>query len=137
MKTPKVGVAIIIVKNGKVLLLKRKKSLGKETWSTAGGRLEYEESIEECAIRETKEETGLTIKDVRFRAITNDVFRKEGKHYITIWVEGKYIDGEPKLNAPNESSEIGWFAWEALPERLFMPFRNLLHGKHYPLQQEN
>ena len=132
MNAPRVGVGIILTKNENVLLLKRKNVIGEQTWSTPGGRLEYGESIEECAIRETKEETGLTVESVKFRAITNDVFQKEGKHYITIWMEGKYVSGEPKITAPYESSEIGWFAWKALPEHLFLPFKNLLHGKHYP-----
>lgn len=134
LNVPRVGVGTIVTRNEKVLLLKRKNVIGEGTWSTPGGRLEFGESIEECAIRETREETGLTIRNVKFRAITNDIFQKEGKHYITIWMEGKCMRGEPKLNAPYESSEIDWFAWNTLPSNLFLPFKNLLNGKHYPKQ---
>ncbi len=129
---PRVGVAVIITKNDQVLLMRRKNSHGAGTWSTPGGHLEYGESPEECARRETKEETGLNIGEVRFRAITNDVFEAENKHYITIWMEGQYLTGEPVINAENEMSAIGWFSWDALPGPLFLPFQHLLAGECHP-----
>jgi 8-oxo-dGTP diphosphatase len=131
---PRVGVGIIIRKDKSVLLLRRKNVHGAGSWSTPGGHLEYGEAPEECAIREAKEETDLDISDVAFRAITNDVFEAEGKHYITIWMEGKYTTGEPIVSAGYEMAELGWFAWDALPEPLFLPFRHLLEGRCYPPQ---
>ena len=53
-----VGLGIIVVKDGKVLLGKRKSAHGKGTWCFPGGHLEFSESWEDCAKRETKEETG-------------------------------------------------------------------------------
>ena len=55
-KCPKVGVGVAVVKDGKVLLGKRKNAHGEGTWSFPGGHLEYKESWEDCAIRETLEE---------------------------------------------------------------------------------
>jgi len=129
---PRVGVAIIITRNKQVLLLKRKNVHGSGSWSPPGGHLDFGESPEECAIREAKEETGLDVTDVKFRAVTNDLFEAEGKHYITLWMEGECTSGEAVVNAPYEMSEVGWFAWDNLPETLFLPFRNLLEGKCYP-----
>jgi 8-oxo-dGTP diphosphatase len=77
-KTPSVGVGTIITKGERVLLLRRKYVHGAGSWSTPGGHLEFGESPEECAIREAKEETGVDITDVKFRAITNDVFEENG-----------------------------------------------------------
>ncbi len=133
---PRVGVAIIITKNDQVLLLCRKNSHGAGTWSTPGGHLEYGESPEECAVRETKEETGLDIAEVRFKALTNDVFVAEEKHYLTVWMEAKYLGGEPIINAADEMSAIGWFSWNALPNPLFLPFQHLLAGQCYPLRSQ-
>ncbi len=65
-KAPRVGVGIIIIKGEKVLLLKRKNVHGAGSWSTPGGHLESGESLEKCAIREVKEETGVSITDVKF-----------------------------------------------------------------------
>ncbi len=131
-KAPRVGVGIIITKGEQVLLLRRKNVHGSGSWTTPGGHLDFGEFPEECAIREAKEETNIDITDVRFRAITNDVFEAEGKHYITIWMEGRVLAGEASVQAAYEMAEVGWFAWDALPQPLFLPFQNLLDGKGYP-----
>ena len=133
-KEPRVGVALIIEYDDHVLLIKRKGSHGEGTWAVPGGHLEFGESPEECARREAKEEVNVDVTDVRFRAITNDVFEAEGKHYITIWMQGTLKSGEPIINAVNEVAEVGWFSWIALPQPLFLPLKNLLNGDCYPPQ---
>jgi len=130
-KRPAIGVGIIITKDAQVLLLKRKYVHGDGSWSTPGGHLEFGESPEECAVREAKEETGVSVTDVKFRAITNDIFERDGLHYITIWMEGQYLSGEPVVNDSHEMEEVGWFTLDALPEPLFLPMRNLLDGRCY------
>jgi len=81
-KRPFVGVAIIVIKEDKVLLGKRKNSHGSGTWQFPGGHLEFNESIKDCARRELFEETGIKIKNISFGPYTNDIFQKEKKHYI-------------------------------------------------------
>ena len=132
MPYPGIGVAILIQRNRQILLLRRKGVHGAGSWSTPGGHLEFGESPEACAIRETREETGLEIHTVRFVALTNDVFAAEGKHYITIWMEARYEGGEPALNAPYESDAIGWFESAELPGPLFLPLQHLLAGQCHP-----
>jgi|SRR5688572_834623 len=129
---PKVGVAIIITKDDQVLLMKRKGVHGKGTWTTPGGHLDFGETPEQCAAREAKEEVGLDVVDIRFRAFTNDVFESGGQHYISIWMEGESILGEPIIAAEDEVEEIGWYAWDALPSPLFLPLENLLKENSYP-----
>ena len=129
---PRVGVGVLITKDQQVLLLRRRNTHGAGTWSTPGGHLDFGETPEQCAVREVREETGLAIDDVAFRTITNDVFATEGRHYITIWMEGRYTGGEPVLAAPYEASEIGWFPWDSLPQPLFLPLHHLLDGNCYP-----
>jgi 8-oxo-dGTP diphosphatase len=130
---PKVGVAAIINKGDRVLLTLRKNVHGAGSWSTPGGHLDFGETPEQCAMREAKEEAGIEITHVRFRAITNDVFEALDKHYITIWMESEHLSGEPHVAADYEVAEIGWFTWDALPEPLFLPFKNLITGKCYPV----
>jgi 8-oxo-dGTP diphosphatase len=132
MNYPRVGVAAIIEKDGQVLLVKRKNAHGAGSWAVPGGHLEFGETPEKCAIRETREEVGIEITDVRFVAITNDIFADEGKHYITIWMRGTLQSGEPHIAAAREVAEVGWFNWKALPSPLFIPLENLLGGRGYP-----
>ena len=129
---PQVGTGMIITRNDKVLLMKRKGPHGKGTWSTPGGHLDFGETPEACAAREAKEEVGLEVTDVRFRTVTNDIFEATGKHYITIWMEGKSASGEPYIASEEEAEEIGWYAWDALPSPLFLPLENLVKQNSYP-----
>ena len=131
-QNPKVGVAVIITKDDKVLLMKRKGVHGTGTWTTPGGHLDFGETPEQCGAREAKEEVGLDVVDLRFRAFTNDIFELEGQHYISIWMDGKSTSGEPTIAAEEEVAEIGWYAWGALPSPLFLPLENLLKENSYP-----
>ena len=128
---PQVGTAMIITKDDKVLLMKRKGPHGQGTWSTPGGHLDFGETLEGCAAREAKEEVGIEVVDVHFRAVTNDIFEDTGKHYVTVWMEGKAV-GEPVIAAAREVDEIGWFAWNELPQPLFLPLENLVKKNSYP-----
>ena len=127
---PKVGTAMIITRDDKVLLMKRKGPHGTGTWSTPGGHLDFGETLEDCAAREAKEEVGVDVFDIRFRAVTNDIFVADNKHYITIWLEGSPV-GEPSIVSEQEVEEIGWFAWDSLPEPLFLPLENFVKKKNY------
>lgn len=132
-QSPKVGVGVIIVKDGKVLLLQRKNAHGEGTWSFPGGHLEFNESWKECAEREVLEETGIKINNIRFAEVTNDIFEKEGKHYITIFMISNWNSGEARIMEPNKAAELGWFDWNELPYPLFTPLQNLLKQGFNPL----
>ena len=129
-----VGVSVLVMNGDRVLLEKRQHTHGAGTWGPPSGHIDFGETPEQTAVRETREETGVAISDVKFRVITNDVFEAEHKHYITVWMEARYVSGEPKVKAPEEESEVGWFQWHALPQLLFLPFVNLLEGNTYPSQ---
>ena len=135
MEKPQVGVGVFIIKNKKILLGKRKNSHGEGTWSLPGGHLEFFETFQECAEREVKEETGLKIKDITFETITNDMFKKENKHYITIFVKSKHEEGEPKILEPDKCTEWKWFTWNELPEPLFLPLQNLKKTNYDPIKE--
>jgi len=133
---PRVGVGIIITRGDEVLLVRRTGTHGADTWSTPGGHLDSSEQLEQCAAREAMEETGVDVGDIRFRAVTNDVF-PGGRHYVTIWMEGEYLGGEPTARALDEVSSVGWFRWKDLPRPLFLPLANLLAGRCYPAVQRD
>ena len=126
---PKVGVAVFVIKNKKILLGKRKNAHGEGTWCCPGGHLEFNESWEDCAEREVSEETGIKIKNIRFTIATNDIFKEEDKHYITIFMTSDYDSGEVKNMEPDKCEKWDWFEWNNLPQPLFLPIQNLLKQK--------
>lgn len=128
---PRVGIGVFIFKNGKFIMGCRKGAHGEGTWSVPGGHLEFGETIEEGAQRETEEETGLKIKSVKIAGITNDIFEAEGKHYITIWVTSDWKSGEPKIMEPDKFLDLNWYDFESLPENLFLPWKELLKSEFF------
>ncbi len=131
---PKIGIGVIVIKGNKVLLGRRLNAHGEGTWSFPGGHLEFNEQLEDCAKRETLEETDIKIKNVEFATITNDIFKKEGKHYITIYMRSEYDSGELKIKEPDKFQEINWFTWNNLPSPLFLPVQNLLKQGYNPFK---
>lgn len=129
---PFVGVGSIVIKNNKVLLLKRTSSLGNDTWCFPGGHLEFKETFEEAVRRETLEESGVAIKNTRFITATNDLYEKENIHYVTIFMLSDYDHGEAKIMEPEKSSEIGWFDWNNLPSPLLLPVEILVKSGFSP-----
>ena len=125
-KRPYIGVAVIVVRDGRVLLGKRKNAHGAGTWQFPGGHLEYGESIEACARRELFEETGLSAINLRTGPVTNDVFEDEKKHYVTLFVIADHEKGEARVKEPDKCCGWDWFRWSELPKPYFLPVANLL-----------
>ncbi|MFA5954682.1 MAG: NUDIX domain-containing protein [Patescibacteria group bacterium] len=118
---PSVGTGIFILNDkNQVLLEKRSGSHGAGTWCLPGGHLEWQESFLQNAMRETKEEVDLDIEEVRVLGVTNDVFKKEQKHYVTIFMKATKWSGKPRMMEPDRCTEIRWFHLNDLPEPLFV-----------------
>ena len=123
---PRVGVGVFIFKDGKFLMGKRVGAHGSGSWSVPGGWLEYAESFQDAAIREVKEETGLTITNVRFGALTNNIFADEQIHSLTVWMTSDWESGIPTILEPDKFVEQRWVSFDELPEPLFLPWQELL-----------
>lgn len=128
MNKPRIGVAAVLLnKHNQVLIGKRLSKLGKGTFHFPGGHLEFHESLIQCAAREVREETGLTIMESDFTVIafTEDLY--SDCHYVTFFVGAK-IGGLPAQNIEPDKCE-GWH-WIDLPVmedlRLFPAINNLL-----------
>jgi len=113
---PMIGVAAIIKKEGKVLIGKRKSKHACGFWGFPGGHLEYGETFEQTAIRETLEETGLNISNPAFWWLENVVFPEEKKHYLTIFMVSDWKKGKPKVIEPTKCVEWIWAPWDELPQ---------------------
>lgn len=126
MERPKVGVGVLIIKDSKILLGKRKNAHGNGTWAPPGGHLEFGESLENCAKREALEETGIEIFNPQKLGFTNDVFVQENKHYVTIFMIANNFHGIPKTLEPDKCECWHWFYLDKLPENLFLSMKNFI-----------
>ncbi len=130
MNHPKVGIGVLIFRDQKLLLGKRQNNHGALTWGPPGGHLEFGESFEACAIRETLEETGLLLSSPQFVTLTNDIFTAENKHYVSIFLSTQLPIGQEVKNLEPEKLLVWeWFNLNELPENLFLPLKNLLQLK--------
>ena len=127
--TVMVGVGVLIIDGDKILLGKRKGSHGSGEWSVPGGHLEMNESFEDCCRREVKEETNLDLKSVEKMAFTNDIFKKNNKHYVTLFFKAIDVDkmnlSKLKRMEPDKCDEWLWFDMNKLPKLLFAPLKKL------------
>ena len=115
---PKVGIGVLVFKEGKVLLGKRISSHGTGEYAGTGGHLEYMESIEECAKRETLEEAGIEIENIRFLCLVN-VKEYGPKHYVDIGIIADWKSGEPKAMESDKLESWNWHDVDDLPKPLF------------------
>lgn len=137
MKHVRVGIGVLVFNSGNQILLgQRLNSHGENSWAPPGGHLEIGESLEICAIREVYEETGLTIHNPKFLALTNDIFEKEDKHYISIFMKAYSHDMEFINKEPHKTLKWQWFDINNLPEPLFIPLQVLLERKGYGYAHE-
>ncbi|KAA0206128.1 NUDIX domain-containing protein [Candidatus Uhrbacteria bacterium] len=115
---PRVGVGVLIFKDGKVLMGRRKNAHGDGEYCGPGGHLEHLETFEECAMRETMEEVGIEITNVRFLCVSN--LRKYApKHYVDIGIVADWKSGEPRVMEPDKREDWAWYDLEDLPSPLF------------------
>ncbi len=117
-KYPKVGVGVMVMKNGKVLLGKRKGSHGEGEYGWPGGHIEYMESFAECATREVKEETGIEIDNIHFLRLLN-LKDYAPKHYIDVGLLADWKSGEPQTMEPDRCEGWIWYDLNNLPSPLF------------------
>ena len=106
---------VYIEKDNKYLMLHRTKKqndVNKDKWIGVGGKFEQGESPEECAAREAKEETGLTIKPV-FRGIVTFLYNDNDAEYMFLFT-AKEFSGSIKESC--DEGELKWIEKSKLSE---------------------
>jgi 8-oxo-dGTP diphosphatase len=131
---PKVGVGVMVFKDGKVLMGKRKNSHGSGQWAPPGGYFEHGESFEGAVKREVKEESGIEIQNIRFLSLYNEKDHMP-KHMVNIGFVADWKSGEPVVLEPEKCEGWEWYEVDNLPEPLFATVSNYLEalktGKNY------
>lgn len=112
-----VGVSVLLVENGKLLLGRRKGGVAEGWLSTPGGRLEFEEDVPYCAVREFWEETGARIYSDDIKVIDVRKLSRFDDHYIMFYVLATKHDGVIANMEPKKCGGWQWYAGYELAGR--------------------
>jgi len=117
-KNPTVGVAVILVDDGKLLLVKRRSASKGGMWCIPCGHVEWDEEIRSCARREMKEETG-------FDVIIGPVFDVHSNFHdlerqtVGVWFLSEVRGGS--LTPGSDAEEARFFPLDNLPSDMAFP----------------
>ncbi len=113
---------IILIKDNKVLFLKRTQGWGAGTYSLPGGNVELHESLSQACIRESNEELGITINPADLQFVTmlhiKNFCMNVCMEYILVTFVASNWEGEIYNKEPEKHSELAWFDLNNLPENL-------------------
>ncbi|RLE58684.1 MAG: ADP-ribose pyrophosphatase [Thermoprotei archaeon] len=115
--SPKIAVDGVVIKDGKILLVKRGKDPFKGKYALPGGFVEYGEKVEDAIIREVLEETNVRVKIRDLLGVYSDPDRDPRGHVISIAFLLEYVSGDP--TGGDDAIEAGWFDINNLPPLAF------------------
>lgn len=105
-KNPALTVDTIIIEDNKVILIKRLNNPFKDHWAIPGGFVEYGEKVEDAAVREAKEETGLDIELTKLVGVYSDPDRDPRGHTVTVAFLSKIIGGTLKSDSDAKDAKF-------------------------------
>jgi len=117
MKKIRLTTDAVIIKNKKLLLIKRKYGPFKGKWALPGGHVEYGEKVEDATVREAFEETGLKVKPVKLIGVYSDPKRDPRGYSVGVAYLCKIAGG--KVRAGDDAAGVKWWPLDALPELAF------------------
>lgn len=116
---PKLAAGCLVVRGERVLLVRRGIEPGYGTWVFPGGHVDRGETVEEAALRETREEAGV---DAEIEALLG-LYSYPGRPVIVAVFRAHLSDGSPEPSPLDETLEVGWFTADEV-EELPLGFRS-------------
>lgn len=113
---PVVGVGGVLIRDGKVLLIRRGKPPLYGRWVVPGGTVELGESLEQALVREMREETGLEVVPLEILTVFDRIERDGDRvvyHYVIVDYLCRWLGGEAL--AASDALEAAWAALDDLP----------------------
>ena len=115
-ESPQSAVGAIVIREGRVLLVKRGKQPGKGLWAIPGGRVKLGETLKDAVEREVKEETGVIIRakdpEYAFDLIEGDDQGRIRFHYVIVDLLADYVSGKPYPGS--DACEARWISSQEL-----------------------
>lgn len=118
-RNPKPGVAVLVLREGRLLLGKRGGEPRKGFWDILGGFVDAGETAEEAAAREIREETGLELGDIRYFGSYPDTYGARNEPVVSLCFTARAAGGIER--ADSDVAELRWFLPSELPAELAFP----------------
>jgi len=137
---PVVGIGTVIIKEGKIALIKRGNEPRKGKWTIPGGLVELGENLEAAVIRETKEETFLEVENPTLMGVVDNVdLDEQGKvkyHYVIIDYLVQVKTGT--IQAASDAAELRWVPFSEVEDYyLTTSFRAFFKQNREKLEKTN
>ncbi|OPX77634.1 MAG: ADP-ribose pyrophosphatase [Methanosaeta sp. PtaB.Bin039] len=116
LRTPLLAVDLVIERDGAIVLIRRENPPYEGCYALPGGFVEVGERVEDAAVREAWEETGLSVTLKRMIGIYSDPGRDPRGHVVSICF---LACGEGSLRAGTDAREAAWFSNQSLPALAF------------------
>lgn len=114
----------VICEEGEIVLIRRKREPFRHRWAIPGGHLEDGEQVDEAAVREVKEETGLDVELDGILGIYDEPGRDPRGHVISVVYTATPNSGA--LQPSTDAEEAAWFDLEEIPEELAFDHSTIL-----------
>ena len=119
-KEIRILIAVVLLKGNKVLLVQHQKN-NRKYWLLPGGGLEYGETIEQCAIRELREETNLDISLGELILVSESIPPDQHRHVVNLYYRGEINSGTIKKGDDKVLSDLRYVQISELSKLTFFP----------------
>ncbi len=110
--TPRVAVGAVVIRDNRVLLVKRRDPPNESQWAIPGGSVKLGETLQEAAERELREETGVCVRAGKpiyvFDVIQKDARGRPKYHYVIADLWSEYVSGHPTPR--DDALEARWLS---------------------------
>jgi 8-oxo-dGTP diphosphatase len=117
VKTPKLTVDGVVVKDDSVLLIQRRNPPFQGAWALPGGFVDVGETCEAACVREVLEETGLKVRIKRLVGVYSDPKRDPRGHTVSVVFRCEVVGG--KLFGGDDAAAARFFPLSSLPPLAF------------------
>ena len=115
---PRVGCGAFILREGKLLLIQRRRAPEQGCWGLPGGKVDPYERVADAVRREVLEELGVVIRVGDILCVVDQIDLEARTHWVAPTYYAEIEAGEPSVQEPQAHAACGWFALDALPSPL-------------------